>query len=274
VAEPAPDWADYDPGRPGFLSRATGFTGGHERRLDEARASYEADCGAHREREALRELDLAECRRLYDKGVAEVRAAAAERNAEVERMRAGFAAGEPTAIGWYAREALGRSVYPAWYQGACDRYLVDCRQDERDLVVEVELPPSTAIPPVRRYDYDEVQEARTEVPRSQAEIAAQYAGLVASVALRTASEALAATAERADAVRAVTVHGRGSGVDPATGPAARPNLVIVSVTREILDGLLLDRVQPLACLAALGGRISLDPLAGSAVTAIEGFPGS
>ena len=54
--------------------------------------------------------------------------------------------------------------------------------------------------------------------RSHVEISAQYADLIASVAaLRTASEALAATAERADTVRMVTVNGRASGAEAATG---------------------------------------------------------
>ena len=41
VAEPAPRWEDYDPGPPGLLSRATvaiGLTGGHERKVEDARS--------------------------------------------------------------------------------------------------------------------------------------------------------------------------------------------------------------------------------------------
>jgi hypothetical protein len=41
VAEPAPRWEDYDAGPPGPLSRAAvafGLTGGHERRMEDARA--------------------------------------------------------------------------------------------------------------------------------------------------------------------------------------------------------------------------------------------
>jgi restriction system protein len=112
------------------------------------------------------------------------------------------------------------------------------------------------------------------VPRSHAEISAQYAGLIASVALRTASEALAATAERADTVRTVTVNGRGTGAEAATGQDSRPHLISVSVTREALGGLFLPRVQPLSCLATLGARISLDPLAGLAVEPLGDFPES
>jgi restriction system protein len=277
AAEPAPRWQDYDPGPTGLLSRATGaigLTGGHERRLEEARANYLADCESHRDRELLRELRLAERRDHYDTGVAEVQARAAARNAEVESMRTAFAAGDPEAVGWFAREALERSEYPAWYPRQHRRHRVACRPERSDLIVELELPPSTAVPAVRRYEYDEHLAVRREVPRSHAEISAQYAGLIASVALRTASEALAATAEWADTVRTVTVNGRVTGAEAGTGQHSRPHLISVSITREAQAGLFLTRVQPLSCLATLGARVSSDPLARAAVEPIEDFPES
>jgi restriction system protein len=274
AAEPAPRWEDYDPGPPGFLSRATGLTGGHERRLEDARANYLADRDSHRDRELRRELELAERRRLYDVGVAEVQARAGARNAEVESMRTAFAAGDPDAVGWFVREALERSEYPTWCASQDRRYRTAWRPDRGAITVELELPSAAAIPVVRRYEYDEHLAVRRDVPRSHAEISAQYAGLIASVALRTASEALAATAERADTVRTVTVNGRGTGTEAATGQDSRPHLISVSVTRETLSRLFLARLQPLSCLATLGARISLDPLAGLAIEPMEDFPES
>jgi hypothetical protein len=106
------------------------------------------------------------------------------------------------------------------------------------------------------------------------EISTQYAALIASVALRTASEALAATAESADTARTVTVNGRASGAEAATGQDSRPHLISVSVTRETLKSLFLPRVQPLSSLATLGARLSTDPLAREAIEPIEDFPES
>ena len=106
------------------------------------------------------------------------------------------------------------------------------------------------------------------------EISTQYAALIASVALRTASEALAATAESADTARTVTVNGRASGAEAATGQDSRPHLISVSVTREAQAGLFLSRVPPLSCLATLGARLSTDPLAGATVEPIDDLPES
>lgn len=275
VAEPAPRWEDYDPGPPGILSRATGafgLTGGHERKSEEATQKYLSACDDHRDRELLRELRLADRREHYDTGVAEVKARAAARNAEVDRMRTAFSADDPEAVGWYVREALARSEYPPWYPAHDRRHRIACRPEHGDIIVEAELPSAAAIPAVRRYEYDEHTTERREVPRSRAEISAQYAGLIASVALRTAGEALAATAGRAGTVRTVTVNGRVAGTEAATGRDCRPHLISVSVTRETLKELFLTRVQPLSCLATLGARMSTDPLAGHAVEPITDFP--
>ena len=46
---------------------------------------------------------------------------------------------------------------------------------------------------------------------------------------------------------------------------SRPHLVSVSVQRDPFGDLALARVQPLACLANLNGRISSDPLAPTAI---------
>ena len=82
--------------------------------MEDARASYLAASDSHRDRELLRELRLADLRE-HDVGIAAVKSRAAARNAEVERTRTAFKAGDADAIGWFAREALERSEYPAWY---------------------------------------------------------------------------------------------------------------------------------------------------------------
>jgi hypothetical protein len=78
-------------------------------------------------------------------------------------------------------------------------------------------------------------------------------------------------APRRGTVRTVTVNGRATGPEAATGQHSRPHLISVSVTREAQAGLFLARVQPLSCLATLGARLSTDPLAGATAEPIEDF---
>lgn len=49
-------------------------------------------------------------------------------------------------------------------------------------------------------------------------------------------------------------------MEAATGMDSRPWLLVMSMRREALDELELARVDPLACAAHLGARISPDPL--------------
>jgi hypothetical protein len=273
-AEPDVRWEDYDPGPPRLLRRTFGLTGGHERLVEDRQGQFRDARDARSRREALRELELAERRQQYDAGVADAQARADARNADVESMRSAFAAGDPEGVGWFVLETLRRSGYPDWYPSPYRRHRIACRPEQGDLIVELELPSAAVIPVVRRCEYDEHLAVRRDVSRSHAEISAQYAGLVASVALRTASEALAATAERADTVRTVTVNGRATGTEAATGQDSRPHLISVSVTREVLGGLFLARVQPLLCLPTIGARMSTDPLAREAVEPLEDFPES
>jgi hypothetical protein len=90
--------------------------------------------------------------------------------------------------------------------------------------------------------------------------------------VRTASEALAATADRADTVRTVTVNGRVAGTEAATNQDSRPHLISVSVTRETLRGPFLTGVQPLSCLATLSARRFADPPASAVIEPITHSP--
>lgn len=272
TAESAPRPEDYDPGPPSSVLRLFGLAGWQERRQEDGRAEYEEALEQHGHREALRELELGEWHARYVNGKAERQATADARNAEVERMRAAFDAGDPEAIGWFVREALERSAYPHWYPARQRQVRAVCRAGRGDVFVELELPPVAVIPPVRRYQYDEHQAVCLPVPRTRDEVGLRYSGLIASVALRTVGEVLAATQPHAGLVRSVTVNGRVRVADPGTGADARPHLLSAVLTREAFAGLKLAGVQPLVCLSSLGARISPDSLAPDEVEPLESYP--
>lgn len=125
------------------------------------------------------------------------------------------------------------------------------------------------IPATRRYEYDEDRAACVALPRPRGEVALLYSGLIASIALRTAWETLAAAEGVNEVIQTVTVSGRARGADAATGQRGRPELIALSLPRDALTGLNLAAVQPLACAAHLGARISPDPLALVPVPAAE-----
>jgi restriction system protein len=254
IADPAPDWNDYALPEPGALNRLFGGTARHERQTAEARARYEVAVSAHGQREASRKRSLAEARAGYERIVADTRAKAAAENATLATRRAGFAAGDPEAVEWFVSRVLDTSRYP---DGFPRQYQVAYRPENRDVVVEFELPPQKVVPAVRGYRYVKARDAIDPVPRPATEVKQRYARLIASVALRNLHEIFAATP--GDVVEAVVFNGRVSTIDRATGKPARPHLLSVEAERATFEDLVLAAVEPAACLKRLNALVSPNP---------------
>ena len=254
IADPAPDWNDYALPEPGVLSRLFGGTARHERQTAEARAQYEAAVSAHRRREASRKRSLAEARAGYERMVADTRAKAAAENATLAKRRTGFATGDPEAVEWFVSQVLDTFRNP---DGFPRQYQVAYRPENRDVVVEFELPPQKVVPAVRGYRYVKARDAIDPVPRPATEVKQRYARLIASVALRNLHEIFAATP--GDVVEAVVFNGRVSTIDRATGKPARPHLLSVEAERATFEDLVLAAVEPAACLKRLNALVSPNP---------------
>ena len=254
TAEPAPDWTDYEPPGPGGLSRLFGGAARHERQTAEARTRFDTAMAEHRQREAQRERALSAARAAHERRLADIRAQAATQNAEVEARRAAFAAGDPEAVEWFVSRVLDASRYPA---GFPRQYQVAYRPENRDVVVEFELPPQRVVPVVRGYRYIKARDAIDPLPRPATEVRQRYARLIACVALRTLHEVFASTP--GDVVEAVVFNGRVSTIDRATGKPDRPHLLSVEAERSVFEDIVLAAVEPAACLKRLNALVSPNP---------------
>ena len=252
VAQPAPDWTDFAPARPGGLRRLLTAAVGRKRQTAQARARFEAAVAEHRQRESQRQKDLAVAKAKYHGKVTEERARAAARNAHIERRRSAFGAGDAEAVEWFARCVLKASRYPDAFPRA---YQVAYDPPARTVAVEFELPPRRVIPSARAYQYVPAREAADPVPRPEDEIDQRYERLITCIALRTLHEIFSATLP--DVVRAVSFTGYLGGTDRATGKPVRPHLVRVSAERPRFEDLVLAEVDPAACLAGLGAQVSV-----------------
>ena len=163
TAEPAPNWDDYEPPEPGGLSRLFGGAARYERQTAEARARFDAAMTEYRQREGKRRRALSAARAAHERRLADVRAQAAAQNAEVDARRAAFAAGDPDAVEWFVSRVLDASRYPS---GFPRQYQVAYRPENRDVVVEFELPPQQVVPLVRGYRYIKTRDAIDPLPRS------------------------------------------------------------------------------------------------------------
>lgn len=266
TAEPAPDWDDYEPPEPGGLSRLFGGAARYERQTAEARARFDGAMAEHRQREGQRHRALSAARAAHERMLADVRAQAAARNAEIEARRAAFAAGDPDAVEWFVSQVLDASRYPS---GFPRQYQVAYRPENRDVVVEFELPPQRVVPVVRGYRYIKTRDAIDPLPRPATEVRQRYARLIACMALRTLHEVFASTP--GDVVEAVVFNGRVSTIDRATGKPDRPHLLSVEAERSVFEDIVLAAVEPAACLKRLNALVSPNPFDMEAVEPFIAF---
>ncbi len=254
IAHPVPDWHEYAPIEPRGLSRLFGGAARHDRQTVEARARHEAAMSEYRQQEDQRQRALAAARAEHERTVADGRAKAVAQNADIEARRAAFAAGDAEAVEWFVGQVLDASRYP---DGFPRQYQVAYRPENRDVVVEFELPPQQGVPTVRGYRYVKTRDVIEPLPRPENEMKQRYARLIACIALRTLHEIFTATS--GDVVEAVVFNGRVNTIDRATGKPARPHLLSVSAERSAFADLVLAAVEPAACLKRLNALVSPNP---------------
>lgn len=251
-ALPAPDWDDFAPAPAAGLGRRLPGAGARQaRQVAEAQARYEAARAEHQSQEAERRRALAIAKAKHDRKVTEERAKAAARNAYVTGRQSAFTAGDAEAVEWFVGCVLRVSPYP---DGFPREYRVAYDPGNRDVTVDLELPPRSVVPAVRAYRYVKAHDAVEPVPRQESEITQVHERLVACVALRALHEIFGAIP--AELAHAVTLTGWVSSVDRATGAPVRPRLLAIRAERPVFDALVLDAVDPIACLDRLNTQTS------------------
>jgi restriction system protein len=250
---PTPDWDAFAPPVPGALGRVFG-SARYARRVAEAQAQHDAAVAQHAQDESARKRALAAAQAEYDRSVMVERARVAQLNAQVAEQQKGFSAGVPEAVEWFVSRVLERSRYPRGFPHA---FQIAYRPENRDVVVEFELPQRGVVPPLRGYKYVKIRDAIDPLARPEAEVKQRYKLLIARVALRTLYEIFSATPP--EVVEAVVFNGRVSTIDRATGKPARPHLLSASAERSVFQDLVLAAVDPAACLVRLNALVSPNP---------------
>ena len=243
IPAPEPLWFEYALPEPKGLGRLLGGSARYEREISAAREQFEAARLQHGQAEEQRLRALASAIAEHEHMVAEEQAKAAAQNAAIEARQAAFASGDPEAVEWFVSHVLDGSRYPERFPR---RYQVAYRPENRDLVVEFELPPQEVVPRERGYRYVKSRDAIDPLPRPKDAIKQRYAQLIACMALRTLNEIFCATP--ADVVIAITFNGRVSTIDRTTGRPDRPHLLSVSAERPKFTDLVLADVDPAACV--------------------------
>jgi restriction system protein len=243
-----------------------GGTARFDREQAAARESYERELARHRAAEADRRMRLAEQRTAYDQKAAHAARAVLAHNTEIDQFQRDFGAGEQEAVAQFFTLVLDASAYP---EGFPHRTRAIYRREPKEVVVEYELPPQSAIPAEKDYKYVQARDEIAAIARPIKEIKDQYARLIAQVALRSIHEVFVADPARVAAV--VTFNGHVSTKDRATGQPVRPCLISVSAGRELFGSLVLADLDPVACLRRLNALVSPHPFDLEAVRPVIDF---
>ena len=236
--------------RPGF-GRLLGVTGRPGRQMTEARARFEAAQAEHLSRTAERRRALAVAKARYDRKVTEERAKAVARNAYVTSRQSAFAAGDAEAVQWFVDCVLRASKYP---DGFPREYQVAYRPEHREVTVDFELPPRRVVPAARAYRYVKARDVIEPVPRRKARSASVTNG--SFPASRFARCTRYSAPPRPTWCRPSRSP---AGSAPSTGPRVIPCAPSCSAFRPSgprFDALVLDTVDPAACLARLNALVS------------------
>ncbi len=248
IPEPRPE--DYEPAPPGRLSVLFGGKGRYERERAAAWERFEAARRAHRRAEGERLRELREAREAHAVRIAELEHEART----VDIFEREFLAGVPGAVAEYFHMVLGQSVYP---EGLPERYRLAYRPESRELVVECELPTRDPIPRVRGYEYVRVHQDVEELPRADRAVLALYRSVISQMVLRTMRECFAVRAGQI--VDSVVVNGIVDGREAATGRQVRRCVLSVAACRADFADLVLEYLDPAACLKRLRAVMSPNP---------------
>lgn len=241
-----------------FLQHLVGGRGKREEEMALAR-QHDADrlgdaedafrLAVHRWTEAARAAEAAHEARE------EARAAAVhEQSASLIAWEAAVRAGQSDAVVHYVALVLATANYPDALLSYCN---LSYNDESKLLVVEAWLPAPETVPGATEFVYVKSKNEVRMKARSKAEIADLYRSAVASVTLRLVRDLFAAVP--VGVVDVITVNSTVQAVDPATGKDVRPCLVSVRVTREAMQEVRIESVDPVACLAGFGAALSRRP---------------
>jgi restriction system protein len=251
----APALEDFMPTPPRLLQRL--FNEGrrhYEEKAELARVAFKKASKKHATAELARKLRLVQARKDYAASCEAIEAKAAIHNAEIDALRRRYFNAQPEAVATYYSMVFGNDTLPEGFPTAAKFAFVP---ESKQLVIERELPISDVVPDVTIYRYVKGRDKIESSPRAMSQRHSIYARLVAQMALRTLFGGFAADA--AGILETIVLSCFVDTIDAATGHPVRPCLLTVRTNKEMFDRLDLARVEPIACLKALGAQVSRSP---------------
>jgi restriction system protein len=239
---PGPAWAAFVPHPPGRF-RWWGAERRYARRLAAAEDRFAEAIERHRAFEENRRDRVARAVRDQVEQQRRLDEATAEQHARIDTYQRAVENRDRAAVSKYFQKALDRVAEPLDFPR---RRRVGYVPESTLLAVEWELPGVDVVPTDASYRYDKDVDAVVGVPRPSQEMRLLYQQLVAQLALRALH--LVFGSDRYGVVDTVVFNGMVESVDLPTGQTVRPCLITLRATREQFKALVLDQLDPVACV--------------------------
>lgn len=250
----APLLEKFLPTEPGFFAKLFGGKARYERAAAAARQAFARATTAHEEMEKRRLTTLSNLRTNYEQDCAQLSEKVEAQHAGIDQLANDVASRVPEAVVHFYEVVLGRDELADWFPSV---HRIAYVSDSRQLVVEREVPPVSAVPAVSSFRYIKARDAIESSPRPAGQIKTLYAGLIARFALRSLE--VLARAFDGETVDTIVLSCFVNTIDPATGHSIRPCLLTVRVGVSAFREIDLQRVEPVACLRGLNAQVSPEP---------------
>ncbi|GAA0957145.1 restriction endonuclease [Kribbella koreensis] len=242
AARPGPVWDAFVPPRLGRF-RWWGTERRYARRLAEAEDRFAEAINRHRAAEDTRRERVARALREQAEQQRRLDETTEEQHARIDAYQRAVENHDREAVTRYFRKALERVTEP---QDFPRRRRVGYVPESTLLAVEWDLPDLSVVPAEASYRYDREADAVVAVPRPEKQVRLLYQQLVAQLALRALHVVFGS--DRYNVVDTVVFNGMVESVDLPTGQTVRPCLITLRATREQFEALVLDQLDPVACV--------------------------
>ncbi len=239
---PGPVWDAFVP-RPPRPFRWWGAERRFARRLQAAEDRFAEAIVRHQATEETRRARVARAVREQVEHQRRLDQATEEQHARIDVYRRAVEHRDRVAVSRYFQKALDRVAEPLDFPR---RRRVGYVPESTLLAVEWDLPDMGVVPTEESYRYDRERDAVVGVPRPSQEVRLLYQQLVAQLALRALH--LVFGSDRYGVVDTVVFNGMVESVDLPTGQTVRPCLITLRATREQFQALVLDQLDPVACV--------------------------
>ncbi len=179
----------------------------------------------------------------------------ADANAEIEKFKAAYEAGEIVSVERYSTMVLNRSEYPDGFE---HEFIVQYNAVPKSLIVDFRLPTPSELPHIVQYRFVQTRKAVDPVEMKPKEFDAFYESVLYQTVIRTIHEIF--EADYAKHAESVVFNGWVPTVDKATGKDLTAYLVSCHASRDQFEQFNLSRIDPKETFRTLKG-LQAGPLA-------------